>query len=116
MRRPPWSAPPGDAASGKRQATSTAIRVSGEAVGLFDRGDEVERRLLRQVVADAAGLVSGAGTCPRTSRRRRQARGAAHVRVALERDRRHGDRRECREPLLEHVELGSPAASPSRHR
>jgi hypothetical protein len=80
-------------------------RVSGEAVGFFDRLGEVERRLLGQVVADAAGEgpvhvlageprgVGGGIGVRRT------------VRVALERDRRHRDRREGREPLLDHVEL-----------
>jgi len=65
--------------------------------------DEVERRLLRQVVADAAGK------CP-VQVLAREPRGVVGrirvrrtVRVALERDGRHGDRRECREPL-EHVE------------
>ena len=51
---------PGEQSSGKRACVVSVLvirplRVSGEAVGLFDRGDEVERRLLRQVVADAAG-------------------------------------------------------------
>ena len=79
--------------------------MSGEVVDLFDRMDEVERCLLRQVVADAAG------ECP-VRVLARETRGVVGrfgvrrtVRVAFERDRRHADRREGREPLLEHVEF-----------
>src|SRR5579859_6436456 len=81
----------------------TPAGAGSEAVDLPDRVDEGTRRLLRQIVADAAGdevMLVFAGELAGVARRFRM-RGA--VGVAFERDGRHGDDRCRREPALDLV-------------
>ena len=55
---------------------------------------------------------SGASSCPRTSRRRSWFRMRCAVRVALERDRGHGDDGAAREPLLQFRAVGFAFGEP----